>query len=133
MILADSLTDADDAPPQLTAATSHVPTVRDSDVLGKLRSKMLSRIAARAGGGTPAAGAVIIANAADAGSWENQEAEEMAKGMAAWRKVQARRRRRLHTHRSDDESSSILSLFLLTSAVCSLAFFVFDFVSWDCT
>lgn len=132
MILADSLTDADDAPPQLTAATSHVPTVRDSDVLGKLRSKMLSRIAARAGGVTPAAGAVI-ANAADAGSWENQEAEEMAKGMAAWRKVQARRRRRLHTHRSDDESSSILSLFLLTSAVCSLAFFVFDFVSWDCT
>jgi hypothetical protein len=131
LILADSLTDADDAPPQLTAATSHVPTVRDSDVLGKLRSKMLSRIAARAGGVTPAAGAVI-ANAADAGSWENQEAEEMAKGMAAWRKVQARRRR-LQTHRSDDESSSILSLFLLTSAVCSLAFFVFDFVSWDCT
>ena len=125
----DKLTDADDAPPQLAAATNPVPTVPHSDVLGKLRSKMLSRIAARGGDLTPAAES-SSAIVADAASWENQEAEEMARGMAAWRKVQARRR--LQTHRSGDESS-FLSLFLLTSAVCSLAFFVFDFVTWDCS
>ena len=103
---------------------------------------MLSRIAARTGRANAAIDSVSAENAgstsswvsaeniASAGSWENQEAEEMARGLAAWRKVQERRR--LQAVRSGDEGS-LWSLFLLTSAVCSLAFFVFDFVNWDCS
>ena len=107
-----------------------MPIGLDNDVLGKFRTKMLSRIAARASDENPAADRSVVNDAADVGSWENEEAEEMARGLAAWRKVQARRR--LQALRSGDETS-FLSLFLLTSAVCSLAFFVFDFVSWDCS
>jgi hypothetical protein len=132
-MLADSLTvqlRSDDTQHQLTTATPAMLAGPDNDVLGKLRTKMLSRIAARAGDDNPAAGTSVVNEAADAGSWGNEEAEEMARGLAAWRKVQARRR--LQSLRSGDETS-LFSLFLLTSAVCSLAFFVFDFVSWDCT
>ena len=133
VVLADSLRvqlRSDDTQYQLATAKPVMPIGLENDILGKFRTKMLSRIAARAGDETPAADRSVVNDAADAGSWENEEAEEMARGLAAWRKVQARRR--LQALRSGDETS-LLSLFLLTSAVCSLAFFVFDFVSWDCS
>ena len=65
------------------------------------------------------------------GSWEDEEADEIARGMAAWRKVQARRR--LQALRAPSETEGMFSMFLLATAVSSLAFFVFDFVSWDCS
>jgi hypothetical protein len=120
------------APPDPTPLAAE-PGVAHTEILGRLRAAMRNRIAERADAPSPAVAELVAMAATEGGgSWEkDEEARDIARGKAAWLRATARNRRRL-AQSQHNGSEGIFGIFLATTVISSLAFFVFDFASWDC-